>query len=108
MNPTYCFELIQEVTPDKRAAVRPLTSHHINHPSKTNNTYKTLLEKYGRTYKRCSQMNSYTWMRQCLADLRGLQLCSDTGCSPEDLPGTMDDKDGWRERIREIRAVRAI
>ena len=23
------------------------------------------------------------------------QLCADTGCSPEDLPGAMDDKDGW-------------
>ena len=30
------------------------------------------------------------------------QLCADTGCSLEDIPGTMDDKDGWRERVREI------
>ena len=32
------------------------------------------------------------------------QLCADTGCSLEDLPGAMDDRDGWRERAREIRA----
>ena len=33
------------------------------------------------------------------------QLCADTGCSLEDhLPGAMDDRDGWRERVREIRA----
>ena len=32
------------------------------------------------------------------------QLCADTGCSLEDLPGTMDDREGWRERVREIRA----
>ena len=32
------------------------------------------------------------------------QLCADTGCSLEDLPETMDDREGWRERVREIRA----
>ena len=32
------------------------------------------------------------------------QLCTDTGCSLEDLPGAMDDRDGWRERVWEIRA----
>ena len=32
------------------------------------------------------------------------QLSADTGCSPEDLPEAMDDREGWRERVREIRA----
>ena len=32
------------------------------------------------------------------------QLCANTGCSLEDLSGAMDDRDGWRERVREIRA----
>ena len=32
------------------------------------------------------------------------QLCADTGCSPEDLPKAMDVKEGWRERVRNIRA----
>ena len=36
------------------------------------------------------------------------QLSEDTGCSLEDLPGTMDDREGWRERVREIRAGGAI
>ena len=31
------------------------------------------------------------------------QLCTDTGYSLEDLPGAVDDRDGWRERVREIR-----
>ena len=26
------------------------------------------------------------------------QLCADSGCSPEDLPKAMDDREGWRER----------
>ena len=30
------------------------------------------------------------------------QLCEDTGCSPEDLPGAMNDRDKWRERVRDI------
>ena len=32
------------------------------------------------------------------------QLCADTGFSLEDLPRAMDDRDGWRERAREIHA----
>ena len=32
------------------------------------------------------------------------QLCEDTGCSPEDLPETMNDWEKWRERVRDIRA----
>ena len=32
------------------------------------------------------------------------QLCEDTGCSPEDLPGAMNDMDKWREKVRDIRA----
>ena len=32
------------------------------------------------------------------------QLCEDTGCSPEDLPEAMNDREKWRERVRGIRA----
>ena len=32
------------------------------------------------------------------------QLCADTGCSPEDLPEAMDEREGWWERVRDIRA----
>ena len=32
------------------------------------------------------------------------QQCADTGYSLENVPGTMGDRDGWRERVREIRA----
>ena len=27
----------------------------------------------------------------------------DTGCSPEDLPEAMNDREKWRERVRDIR-----
>ena len=32
------------------------------------------------------------------------QLCANTGCSPEDLLEAMDDREGGRERVRDIRA----
>ena len=31
------------------------------------------------------------------------QLCEDTGCSPEDLPEAMNDREKWQERVRDIR-----
>ena len=36
------------------------------------------------------------------------QLCEDTGCCPEDLPRAMNDREEWRERIRDIRAASTI
>ena len=30
------------------------------------------------------------------------QLCEDMGCGPEDLPEVMNDRDKWRERVRDI------
>ena len=32
------------------------------------------------------------------------QLCEDTGCSPEDPPEAMNNREKWRERVRGIRA----
>ena len=32
------------------------------------------------------------------------QLCVDTGCSPEDPPEVTDNREVWRERVRDIRA----
>ena len=36
------------------------------------------------------------------------QLCEDTGCCPEDLPWAMNDREAWRERVRDIRATSAM
>ena len=32
------------------------------------------------------------------------QLCEDTGRNPEDLPEAMNDREKWRERVKDIRA----
>ena len=37
-----------------------------------------------------------------------LQLCEDAGCSPEDLPEAKNDREMWRERVRDIRASGTI
>ena len=34
------------------------------------------------------------------------QICDDTGCNPEYLPKAMNDRETWRERVRDIRASR--
>ena len=36
------------------------------------------------------------------------QLCEDTGCCPEDLPRAMNDREEWRERVRDIRVTSTI
>ena len=33
------------------------------------------------------------------------QLCEDTGCSPEDMPEAMNDREEWRERLGDILLV---
>ena len=35
------------------------------------------------------------------------QLCEDTGCCPGDLPRAMNDREEWRERVRDIRTASA-
>ena len=32
------------------------------------------------------------------------QLCENTACSPENLPEAMNDREKWRERVKDIRA----
>ena len=32
------------------------------------------------------------------------QLCEDMGYSPEDLPEAMNDREKWRERVKDIHA----
>ena len=34
-----------------------------------------------------------------------MYICEDTGCCPEDLPSAMNDREEWRERVRDIRAT---
>ena len=106
-NASNYFQKIQEATPHKTATVQPLTSHLKNHLNKTNKTCETLLEKQGRTNVTffCGPLHIDV---QVLVDQQELicQLCADTGCSLEDLPGVIDDRDGWKERKKERKKER--
>ena len=68
---------------------------------------RALLEKQRWTHKQCPfsipahRYASVGWPAKTYL----YQLCMDTVCSPEDPPGTMDDRDGWGERVRESCAV---
>ena len=47
----------------------------------------------------------YGWAKVERPDRTYIQeLCADTWCNLEDLPGVTDDRDGWWERVREFRA----
>ena len=61
-NYSVCYlHQILGATPYKTAFRRPLTFHLINHPSKTKKICGAILEKFGRTNKRCFLMASNTW-----------------------------------------------
>ena len=95
-----CLAQVLEATPYKAAAVRPLTSYLKNHSSKMNKTCGTLLEKQDELMSDVLQWNT-TCGRASVGRLARNylhQICADTGCSLEDLPGAMDDRDGWRVR----------
>ena len=57
-----CFKQILETTHCKTAIVYQLISYLTNDPSKI---YWARLEKKRQTYKRCSLVDSCTWMDQC-------------------------------------------
>ena len=88
-------------TPHKAPTIRPPTSHHENYPTQTNQTCRAMLEKQGRAHKCCTPMDSHIWPGKAGRPARTYiqQLCEDTGCSPEDLPEAMNDREKWRKRI---------
>ena len=44
---------------------------------------------------------TYGWAKAARTYIQ--QLCEDMGCSPEDLPEAMNNREKWRERVRDIR-----
>ena len=53
------LEQVLAATPHKTPTVRPPASYHENDSSWTNQTCRTLLEKQGRTHKRCTLMDPH-------------------------------------------------
>ena len=55
------IEQVLDASPNKAAAVRPLTARHENYPNQTNRTRRTLLEKWGGAHKWCTPIDPFTW-----------------------------------------------
>ena len=95
------IEQVLATTPHETPTIRTLAPHHENYTSSTSQTRRTLLEKQGRTHKWCTYgcakagRPARTYIQQ---------LCEDMGCNPEDRPEAMNDREKWRERVRDIRA----
>ena len=88
------LEQILEATHHKITVVWPLTSHLKSHPSKTKRTCRTSKEEL------ISDVLLWTSTRGHISVGRPgrtylHQLCADTGCSLEDRPGAIDDREGW-------------
>ena len=91
--------------PTKHRIIRSPTSHHENYSSRTRHAGHCWRSRdelisgvllWNPSYGRAKAWRpAQTYIQQ---------LCEDTGCSPENLPGTINDREEWRERVRDIRA----
>ena len=66
------LEQIVETAPHKETAICPPAPHLTNHPSETDETCRTLLEKQGRAHKRRSPVEANTWICKCGAPSKDL------------------------------------
>ena len=92
--------------PHKAPTIRPPASHHENYPTRRT-------RHVGHCWRSKDELISdiLLWTPTYGQAEAGrpartyiLQLCEDTGCSPEDLSEAMNDREKWRERVRDIRA----
>ena len=86
-------------TPHETPTIRTLAPHHKNY---TGHCWRSKDELI-------SDVLLWTPTHGCarvgrLARTYIQQLCGDTGCNPEDLPEAMNDREKWRETVRDIRA----
>ena len=93
-------------TPHETPTIRTLAPHHKNYTSSTN-------RHAGHCWRSKDELISdvllWTPTHGCARVGRPArtyiqQLCEDTGCNPEDLPEAMNDREKWRETVRDIRA----
>ena len=88
----------------KTAAIRPLTSHLTNHPIKLNKTCWRSNDELISNILLWICAHGYASVGQP-ARTYIHQLCTDTGCSLEDLPGMIDAKNRWWERGNSVLSV---
>ena len=93
-NPSCCSEQNLEAALHKIVVIWPHASHLTNSPNNTRHA--------GHCWRGRDELISdvflWTPTHGLLAKTYIHQLCADTGCSLEDLPEAMDDRNGWQER----------
>ena len=99
------FEQVLEAMSHKAPTVRPPASHHENYQRQTRHAEHCWRSRdelisdvlqWTPTYGRAKAGQP--------ARIYIQQLCEDKGCGPEDLPEAMNDREEWREMVRDIRA----
>ena len=99
------LEQVLAATPHKTPTVRPPASYHKKkYSSLTNQTCRALLEKRDELIRDVLLWTPTHGRAKAGRPARTYiqQLCEDTGCCPEDLPEAMNDREKWRERVRDI------
>ena len=105
------IEQLLAATPHKAPTIRPLPhpitktipvrrTRHAGHCWRSRDELISDVLLWNPTYGRAkAERPARTYIQQ---------LCQDTGCGPEDLPEAMNDREKWRERVRDIRAYDTI
>ena len=98
--------------PTRHQPVRPPAPYQENYSQLDEpDMQDTCWTKQRWTHKRCTLMDPHTWPRKSRTTQLERTFSSygeDTGCCPEDLPRAMNDREEWRERVRDICATSAI
>ena len=89
-------------TPYKAPTIRSPASHHENDPRHAGHCWRSRDELISDVLLRTPTYGRAKAGRPARTYIQ--QLCEDTGCSPEDQPEVMNDREKWRERVRDIRA----
>ena len=98
-------------TPTRTPTVRPPTPITKTIQVRRARTCRTLLEKQGRTHKRCTLMDPHTWPCKKQDDQHEHTFSSYVRIRDVVLKtylGAMNDREEWRERVKDICATSAI
>ena len=98
------LEQVLAATPHKTPTVRPPASYHENYSTRhAGHCWRSRYELISDVLLWTPAHDRAKAGRPARTYIQ--QLCEDMGCCPEDLPEAMNDKEKWRERVRDIRAT---
>ena len=101
-------EEILEAAPRTTATVWVTVSNLTKHPKLDEQEIVVVAEKLSKTHHRSSPMKFYTGIHQGWSSTKTYinQLCANTRYRLKDLLGAMNHRNGWRARVKDLRAIR--